>query len=150
MQEISIGLLSRRTDVKIPTIRYYEQSGLMPSPSRTEGNRRTYDEASERRLRFIRHARQLGFEVNAIRQLLDLSDHPDRACADADVIARAHLADIDSKIARLTALRSEVGRMVEECSHGRVCECRVIEILADHGQCRHHDSGQDVDRRLGR
>lgn len=136
-QEISIGLLSKRTDVKIATIRYYEQSGLMPSPSRTGGNRRTYDEVSERRLKFIRHARQLGFEVDAIRQLLDLSDQPDRPCDEADVIARAHLADIDNKIARLTALRSEVGRMVRECSHGRVCECRVIHVLADHGECEH-------------
>lgn len=137
MQEISIGVLSKRTDVKIPTIRYYEMSGLMPSPSRTQGNRRTYDTAAERRLRFIRHARQLGFEVDAIRQLLDLSDQPDRPCAEADVIARAHLKDIDSKIARLIALRSEVGRMIEECAHGRVCDCRVIQVLADHGECEH-------------
>lgn len=137
MQEFSIGVLAKRTDVKIPTIRYYEQSGLMPSPSRSETNRRTYDQAAERRLRFIRHARQLGFEVDAIRQLLDLSDQPDRPCAEADVIARTHLTDIDSKIARLTALRSEVTRMIGECEHGRVCDCRVIQVLADHGQCEH-------------
>jgi len=137
MQEFSIGLLAKRTEVKVPTIRYYEQSGLMPAPSRTDGNRRTYNDEAERRLRFIRHARQLGFEVCAIRQLLDLSDQPERPCAEADVIARAHLTDIDSKIARLTALRSEVQRMIGECEHGRVCDCRVIQVLADHGQCEH-------------
>lgn len=137
MQEFSIGVLAKRTDVKVPTIRYYEESGLMPVPSRTDGNRRAYDGASERRLLFIRHARQLGFEIDAIRQLLGLSDHPDRSCAEVDVIARAHLTDIDSKIARLTALRSEVRRMIGECEHGRVCDCRVIRVLADHGQCEH-------------
>jgi len=138
MQEISIGVLSKRADVKVPTVRYYEQVGLMPAPSRTEGNRRSYDEAAVQRLRFIRHARELGFEVNAIRQLLDLSDQPDRPCAEADVLARTHLAEIDGKIGRLTALRSEVRRMIEECAHGRVCECRVIQVLDDHGQCENN------------
>ena len=135
MQGIPIGLLSKRTEVKIPTIRYYEQSGLMPSPSRTDGNRRTYDEASEHRLRFIRHARDLGFDVDAIRQLLGLADQPDRSCAEADVIARVHLREIESKLARLTALQAEVRRMIDECAHGRVGDCRVIQVLADHGQC---------------
>ena len=136
-RRLPIGTVSDQAGVKVPTIRYYEQVGLMPAPTRTEGNRRTYDQTAVRRLRFIRHARELGFEVDAIRQLLDLSDQPDRPCAEADTIARAHLTDIDSKIARLSALRSEVRRMIGECAHGRVCECRVIKVLADHGQCEH-------------
>lgn len=135
MGPLPIGALSEQTGVKIPTIRYYEQAGLMPAAARTEGNRRTYGDDAVRRLRFIRHARELGFEVEAIRQLLDLSDQPDRPCVEADVIARAHLRDIDSKIARLTALRGEVKRMAEECEHGRVGDCRVIQVLADHDLC---------------
>lgn len=134
-QEIPIGEAAKRSGVKVPTIRYYEQVGLLPAPPRTEGNRRSYDDAALRRLTFIRHARELGFEVDALRQLLDLSDQPERPCAEADVIARAHLVEIDSKIRRLTALRSEVQRMLDECAHGRVGECRVIQVLADHGQC---------------
>jgi DNA-binding transcriptional MerR regulator len=90
-----------------------------------------------RRLRFIRHARELGFEVDAIRQLLALSDDPHRPCHEADVIARAHLADIEHKIARLTALRTEVRRMIDQCAQGEVKDCRVIAVLADHGKCRH-------------
>ena len=135
MKEISIGEAAKRSGVKIPTIRYYEQVGLLPTASRTEGNRRTYADIDLRRLMFIRHARELGFEVDALRQLLDLADQPERPCAEADVIARTHLAEIDSKISRLTALRSEVQRMVDECAHGRVGECRVIQVLADHAQC---------------
>jgi DNA-binding transcriptional MerR regulator len=134
---LPIGSLARQTGVKIGTIRYYEQVGLLPAPPRTESNRRTYDEAAVRRLRFIRHARELGFEVDAIRQLLSLSDDPDRPCAEVDLIARAHLAEIDNKIARLTALRSEIRRMTDGCGHERVGECRVIQVLADHGQCEH-------------
>jgi len=134
---IPIGTVSRQTGIKVPTIRYYEEVGLLPAPARTESNRRSYDAVAIQRLRFIRHARELGFEVEAIRQLLNFSDQPDRSCADVDTIARRHLAEIDEKIARLTALRSEVQRMVDEGEHGRVAECRVIEVLGDHASCLH-------------
>jgi len=137
MKPIAIGELSRRAAVKVPTIRFYEARGLLPTPERTEGNRRTYGEADVRKLRFIRHARELGFEIEDIRALLDLAGHPDRPCSEADAIARKHLADIDDRIARLTGLRDEVRAMVEQCSGSRVRECRIIEVLADHGECLH-------------
>ncbi|MBE7184667.1 MAG: helix-turn-helix domain-containing protein [Methylobacterium mesophilicum] len=131
---VPIGEASRASGIKVPTIRYYEQIGLLPSPPRTEGNRRLYDGADLKRLRFIRHARELGFEIDPIRELLALAGEPDRPCEGADRIADAHLADIDHKIARLTALRKEVARMTE-CSHRSVSDCRVIEVLGDHGEC---------------
>lgn len=134
---LPIGAVARETGIKVPTIRYYEDIGLLPAPDRTGSNRRSYDPESVRRLRFIRHARDLGFEVEAIRQLLDLADQPERSCAEVDGIARTHLAEIDHKIARLTALRAEVKRMVDEGEHGRVAECRVIEVLGDHAACLH-------------
>jgi DNA-binding transcriptional MerR regulator len=134
---LPIGGLSRQTGVKVPTIRYYEEIGLLPAAPRTESNRRLYGEEAVRRLRFIRHARELGFEVEAIRQLLALADQPERPCVEVDGIARAHLAEIDDRIARLTALRAEVGRMTECSAHGRVGDCRVIQVLADHGLCGH-------------
>lgn len=135
MKPIAIGELSRRAAVKVPTIRFYEERGLLPTPERTEGNRRTYGETDVRTLRFIRHARELGFEIEDIRTLLDLAGHPDRPCGEADAIARKHLADIDDRIARLTGLRQEMQAMVEQCSGGDVRECRIIEVLADHGEC---------------
>jgi DNA-binding transcriptional MerR regulator len=67
MSDIAIGELPRQTGVKVPTIRYYEGVGLLPKPPRTESNRRLYGEVSIKRLRFIRHARELGFEIEAIR-----------------------------------------------------------------------------------
>lgn len=137
MRPLAIGALSEMAGVKIPTIRYYEGIGLLPAPERTDSNRRTYDDATVRRLKFIRHARELGFEVDAIRTLLGLADQPGRPCDEADVIARRHLADIDDRLARLTALRTEIQSMVDQCARGSIAECRVIEVLADHGECLH-------------
>ena len=135
---VPIGNAAKASGVKVPTIRYYEQIGLLPAPLRSENNRRHYDPADLQRLAFIRHARELGFEVEAIRTFLVLQDEPEQSCAAADKIARARLAEVEQRIASLVALKQELDRMVEGCAHGKVAECRVIEILADHGQCQHH------------
>ena len=87
MTEMPFGEISRRSQVKVPTIRYYEQIGLLPPPPRSEGNRRLYGSRDLRRLSFIRHARDLGFEIDAIRTLLTLQDNPNQPCAEADGIA---------------------------------------------------------------
>ncbi|CAO3431411.1 MerR family transcriptional regulator [Azospirillum doebereinerae] len=137
MKNLTIGALATRTGVKIPTIRYYESIGLLPEAPRTDSNRRLYDDAMVKRLRFIRHARDLGFEVEAIRQLLTLTDDPGQSCHEADALAQAHLADIESKIARLQALQEEVREMVAQCGQGQVRTCHVIEVLADHAHCLH-------------
>jgi DNA-binding transcriptional MerR regulator len=132
---LPIGELSRRTGVKVPTIRFYEQIGLLSAPPRTEGNQRRYGKPEVERLNFIRHSRELGFEVEDIRELLEMAGSPQASCHQADSIARNHLTEIDRRIASLTALRGELTRMVEECGHGRICDCRIIEVLADHGEC---------------
>jgi DNA-binding transcriptional MerR regulator len=135
--EISIGELSRRTGVKVPTIRYYESIALMPAPLRSEGQQRRYGESEVSRLTFIRHARELGFEIDAIRELLAMSAQPEQSCAEADSIARRHLSEVDRRISQLVSLRAELQRMVDACSHGRVGDCRVIETLANHDHCEH-------------
>ncbi len=134
---VPIGVASRQSGVKVPTIRYYEQIGLLPHPSRGEANRRSYSAGDLRRLAFIRHARELGFEIDSIRALLTLQDDPSQPCATADVIAKARLAEVEQRIPSLTALKAELNVMIKGCRHGRVAECRVIEILADHGKCAH-------------
>lgn len=134
--EFPIGELSRQTAVKVPTIRYYEQIGLLPEAPRTEGNRRLYGKAEVDRLNFIRHSRELGFEIDDIRELLTMAAQPQSSCHQVDSIANSHLAEIDRRIASLTALKAELSRMIEECGHGRVCDCRIIEALADHSHCR--------------
>lgn len=134
---VPIGEAARQSGVKVPTIRYYEQIGLLPPPPRSEGNRRHYGADHLARLAFIRHARDLGFGIEAIRTLLALRDDPHQSCATADAIARARLEEIGRRIVSLTALQAELERMVDGCRQGHVCDCRVIEVLADHGKCMH-------------
>ncbi len=131
----SIGELSRRTHVKVPTIRYYEQTGLVDPPERTAGNQRRYGPPALRRLSFIRHARDLGFGVEAIRELIDLSKDPDKSCAEADRIACDHLRTVQQRIAQLKRLKSELERISSVCKSGKVADCRVIEAIADHALC---------------
>ena len=132
---LTIGKLGEAAGVKVPTIRYYEQIGLLPEPDRSAGNQRLYGQSALDRLAFIRHARELGFPLDAIRDLLSLSDRPDQSCAAADVIARAQLAEVESRLARLTALKGELERMVVQCAGGRIADCRVIEVLGNHSLC---------------
>ncbi|MBY0566039.1 MAG: helix-turn-helix domain-containing protein [Hyphomonadaceae bacterium] len=132
---LTIGAVSKRTGIKIPTIRFYEAEGLIDPPHRSDSGRRLYTEADAQRLSFIRHARALGFELSDIRSLLDLSDHPDRPCGEADAIAQRHLEDVEARIAQLLALRHELARIATPCDAGSASRCRVIETLADHGAC---------------
>lgn len=144
---LSIGKLGQAAGVKVPTIRYYEQIGLLRPATRSEGNQRLYAPATLSRLAFIRHARDLGFSLEAIRDLLALQDDPGQPCAAADAIAQAQLKAVNRRISQLEALRCELEKMVAHCAHGTVAECRVIEVLGNHELCLHrdHDSGADHD-----
>jgi DNA-binding transcriptional MerR regulator len=128
--EYPIGEVARRTGLKVPTIRYYEQIGLLPALPRSEGNRRCYRDSDIRRLVFVRHARELGFEVEAIRTLLALQDQPENSCREIDALVGEHLEAVDSKIQRLVALREELQHILACCRGGRVAECRVIESIS--------------------
>lgn len=127
----SIGQLSRETGVKVPTIRFYEQIGLLKEPERTLSNRRVYGPHASRRLGFIRHARGLGFAIDDIRVLLDLADRPQVSCEEANCLAQAQLAATDRKIRQLTALRDELRRVATACAGGPSADCAVIEALTE-------------------
>lgn len=145
-EAFSIGNLARQAGTKVETIRYYEKVGLMPATARTSGNQRAYTRAHADRLAFIRHSRELGFPLESVRTLLVVADDPGQSCARVDAIAREHLAAVRSRISRLQALEIELSRMVQECGCGRVADCHVIEVLADHthNHCLnqdHHGTG---------
>jgi DNA-binding transcriptional MerR regulator len=137
MRDYAIGELSSLSGVKIPTIRYYEGIGLLAAPPRTEGNQRRYDASALDRLRFIAHARSMGFPMASLKAMLRLARHPDEPCADLDELVRERLVEVDERIGRLTGLRAELAGMLESHAHGKVAECRVIEVLSDHGECAH-------------
>lgn len=128
---ITIGALSQRTGVNIETIRYYERIRLIPPPPRTDSGRRLYGAEDIRRLTFIRHARDLGFDIAVIKTMLALQEVPEASCEQVGRIASDQLAAVESRIHRLLGLRTELTRMINECENGKVATCRIIEVLAD-------------------
>ena len=129
--QFTIGKLARETGVKVVTIRYYEQIGLMPAAPRTEGNYRTYSLEHGRRLNFIRRCRDLGFTLDQVRDLLRLSSVKTQACADVDRIAEQHRRTIEQKLADLTRLAGELRRLSACCrGKGLIANCRIIEALS--------------------
>jgi len=127
---LAIGELGKLTGTKVETIRYYERIGLLAAPQRTAGNYRAYGAEHLNRLSFIRRSRDLGFSLDQVRALLDLSDDRDRPCEAIDTLAKAHLAEVDRKIADLRALRRELNNMITQCHCGTVADCRIIEALS--------------------
>jgi Cu(I)-responsive transcriptional regulator len=127
---LAIGELGRLTDTKVETIRYYEHIGLLAAPARTAGNYRAYGPEHLNRLSFVRRSRDLGFSLDQVRALLDLSDDRERPCDAIDAIAKEHLAEVDRKITDLRALRRELSNMINQCRCGTVAECRIIEALS--------------------
>jgi len=128
---LRIGDLARETGIKVVTIRYYEQAGLLPVPYRTLANYRAYDQGHLRRLRFIRRCRDLGFTLDQVRDLLRLSNEESQECAEVDRITAQHLDEIERKIADLTSLAGELRRINNGCQGtGLIADCRIIEALS--------------------
>ena len=127
---LTIGALGKATGTKVETIRYYERIGLLPKVERSTGNYRTYGRAELGRLSFIRRARDLGFSIDQVRELMGLADRRDQSCMAVDVIANQHRDAITRKIADLTALAGELDALIDSCSRNTVADCRIIEALA--------------------
>lgn len=130
-RRLSIGDLAKATGVKVVTIRYYEEAGLLKRPGRTVGNYRSYDGDHTRQLRFIRRCRDLGFTLDQVRALLRISSHQDHECGEIDQITTSHLMEIENKIADLTRLATELRRISRSCNADRrVSDCRILEALS--------------------
>jgi Cu(I)-responsive transcriptional regulator len=127
---LTIGDLGKATGTKVETVRYYERIGLLPKPSRSTGNYRTYGASELNRLSFIRRARDLGFSLDQVRALLRLSDDRTGDCAAVDRIASEHLREVDRKLADLKTLRRELKSVIDSCDGGSVAEYRIIDALA--------------------
>jgi Hg(II)-responsive transcriptional regulator len=123
------GELAARVDCHLETIRYYEKTGLMPEPARTEAGHRVYDGDQERRLRFILRARDLGFSIEELKGLLTLVDSDHLACGEVYEKTQAHIADIREKIADLRRLENTLSTISAKCARGDTPECPVIDAL---------------------
>lgn len=135
MKPMTIGRLSKAGGVKVTTIRYYESIGLMGVPDRSESGQRLYGEDSVQRLSFIRHARDLGFPMDAIRELIQLQSEPGEDCSAVDAIAKRQLADVRKRIAQLKSLERELKHMISSCAGGIIGTCQVMVALGDHETC---------------
>ncbi|XOV84807.1 MAG: helix-turn-helix domain-containing protein [bacterium] len=132
----TIGEISKKVGVKVPTIRYYEKMGLLAAPSRSEGNQRRYSQTELERLGFIKHARDLGFSLQDIASLLELSSsNAHDNCSAIDALASGHLAQVRNRMSLLAELEKELMRIVSGCQSGTVDTCYVIESLAHHELC---------------
>ena len=129
---MKIGELATATSTNVETVRYYEKIGLLAPPARSASNYRSYGNDHLARLSFIHRARYLGFTLEAVRELLTLSDDNEQRCEAVDHIATAHLVEVERKIADLTALHSELTRVLGSCRHGTIAHCKIIESLAPH------------------
>lgn len=131
VRALSIGDLARETGTKVVTIRYYEKIGLLPEPARSPGNYRVYSGKTLDRLHFIRRCRALGFTLDQIRTLLELSSDAERACDEVDRIAAVHLAEVEGKIADLTRLAQELRSISTSCQGGgTISNCCIMEALS--------------------
>ncbi|MDZ7630195.1 MAG: helix-turn-helix domain-containing protein [Gemmatimonadaceae bacterium] len=133
---LSIGELAARTGCTPEAIRYYEREGVVPRPARAgSGRYRRYGDADVVRLAFLRRARELGFSLAEVRALLSFSDgDPGRSCGEVDALARAHLSQVEAKLAQLTALRDALAGVVDQCRGGMaVADCRILGALGGSG-----------------
>ena len=128
---MGIGDLAMETGVKVVTIRYYEQVGILPAVTRTAGNYRRYGVDHVRRLRFVRRCRDLGFSLDQVRDLLRLSAEERPSCAEVCQAADRQRKAIEDKIAGLQRLAAELRRIAASCNGRRtMAECRIIEALS--------------------
>ena len=129
MDTFNIGQLATAAQTPAATIRYYEKIGLLPAPARTGSNYRRYDGHALERLSFVCRARDLGFSIDQVRNLLDLSDQREHDCCTVDQLTQAHLATIEQKIADLSALKHHLSQLLVSCHGGTVADCRIIDAL---------------------
>jgi DNA-binding transcriptional MerR regulator len=132
--QLKIGELARATGTNAPTIRYYEDIGLLPRPGRADSQRR-YGQDDVRRLTFIRRCREFGFPIDQVRSLESLMQDGDRSCTEARDLAETHLAAVRSKLLELGALEHSIAGFIEKadasCAGGSAADCPVLEELAE-------------------
>lgn len=134
---IKIGRLAGMTGTTPPTIRYYEEIGLLPVPPRPLGGQRTYDEGDVRRLVFIRRCRDFGFPIEKVRQMVTLMGSADRPCIEARDLAHEQLLEVRRKLRELRELERSIAGFVERCDQqcvgGSGADCIIIEQLSERG-----------------
>jgi DNA-binding transcriptional MerR regulator len=130
---LTIGTLATLTQCSIPTIRYYEQIGLLPHAQRAGNGHRFYREDDVRRLGFIKRCRDFGFPIEQVKQLAGLFDNGDRACSEVRDLAQGHLDDVRVKLEELRQLETSLANFVDSCNQtckdGTTRDCAIVADL---------------------
>jgi MerR family mercuric resistance operon transcriptional regulator len=130
MTRPTIGQVAKRAGVGVETVRFYERRGLIEQPRKRSSGYRVYPEDAVQRIRFIRHAKDLGFTLNEIGELLSLRPDPQGNCAAVKERAKEKVADIAGKIGSLTRMQRSLGRLIDACeSRSETAECPILEAL---------------------
>lgn len=136
-QRITIGKLAKLTSSNVPTVRYYEEIGLLPPAARTAGGQRAYTEQDLQRMIFIRRCRDFGFPIEQVRELIALAEKPEKDCMEARDVAQMHLDSIRVKLRELQGLEQSLMKFVNSCdagcAGGRAGDCSILEDLATPG-----------------
>ncbi|MDG2320234.1 MAG: Cu(I)-responsive transcriptional regulator [Rhodospirillaceae bacterium] len=127
---MKISEASRQSGLPAKTIRYYEETGLIAPAARAENGYRDYSDIDVHKMRFVRHARGLGFSVEVCSQLLSLYEDQGRKSADVKAIAQEHLIEVDAKIKELQELRSTLSHLVDHCHGDNKPDCPILEGIA--------------------
>lgn len=131
MTSMTIGRVAKLAGVGIETIRFYEREGLIQKPPRRASGYRQYPADTVNQLRFIRRAKELGFTLKEIRELLSLRDGGGRRRSEVRKLAEAKMRDIDQKLVRLQAMRSALYGLVQSCACRRRPTCPILEALTN-------------------
>ncbi len=130
METLSIGQLAKKAEVNIQTVRYYERRGLLPDPPRRESGYRQYSLSDLARLRFIKHAKELGFSLRETMELLTLRVDPNTTCTNVKKRAEAKLVEVEDKILALQRIKEALTHLVGLCrGRGPTSECPILEAL---------------------
>jgi MerR family mercuric resistance operon transcriptional regulator/MerR family gold-responsive transcriptional activator of gol and ges genes len=135
---LTIGQVARAADLNIQTIRYYERRGLVPTPRRTPAGYRQYADDAVVRLRFIKHAQELGFSLHEIQELLGLRVRHGAACDTVERNTRQKIDVIQKRIRDLQRMKRTLERLAAACAARRPTDdCPILEVLEDHGDTSH-------------
>jgi MerR family transcriptional regulator, copper efflux regulator len=138
MERLTIGEVAKQAHVRIETLRYYERTGLVASPPRSESNYRLYPQETVRRVQFIKRAQELGFSLKEIMELLALRATPETPCVDIRRRALDKITTIEEKIQALHAMKHALAKLVEECSgQGEITDCPILAALDTEGKIHH-------------
>jgi MerR family mercuric resistance operon transcriptional regulator len=130
MTLLNIGQVAKRTGVTVETVRFYEKQDLIAAPQRSDAGYRQYPPETVKRVQFIQHAKEVGFTLKDIGELLALRQKPGTSCADIKLCATQKIEEVDQKIHDLQRIRDALGRMIMKCSgRGDLSECPILEEL---------------------